>query len=242
MPMAMRLSMGSGATTAKNRPEREPDRPKEAGTGQGVVPTPLGRERFFGQWPRVVPRGPGGATRAGSIPSWSRPSCSLYLSVRGWFLCSSHDLLSTSTQHHNWLSNLSSAMAMFQMVENQVAHMRSLATQSDVDALESLDLLAQTQALCDEARRAQLALELAQARTADELSAAIQDGKRVPAAACRAEKEERARLRRDAAAKTRQRKEAEDVARRAEEVKAVKRAKQRSCMRELRAKQRQELG
>ena len=130
---------------------------------------------------------------------------------------------------------------MFQMVENQVAHLRSLATQSDVDAREPLDLLAQAQALCDEARRAQLALELAQARTADELSAAIQDGKRV-AAACRAENEERARMRHEAAAATRQRKEAEDAARRAAEVKAAKRAKQRNCMRELRAKQRQGLG
>ena len=120
--------------------------------------------------------------------------------------------------------------------------MRSLAAQSDVDALESLDLLAQAQALCDEARRAQLALELAQARTADELSAAIQNGKRVAAAACRAEEEERARLRRQAPAATRQRKEAEDAARRAAEVKAAKRAKQRSCRRELRAKQRQDLG
>ena len=73
-------------------------------------------------------------------------------------------------------------------MKNQVAHLRSLAAQSDVDALKSLDLLAQAQALCDEARRAQLALELAQARTADELSAAIQDGKRFAAATCRAEK------------------------------------------------------
>ena len=109
-----RLKRGFWAIISENLPEREPDRSKEAGTGQGVVPTPVGRERFF--WP-VAPgcgEGPWWRIPVGPV---ARPSCSLYLSVRGWFPCSSHDLLSTSTQQNKRLSNLSSAMAMFQMVE-----------------------------------------------------------------------------------------------------------------------------
>ena len=101
-----------------------------------------------------------------------------------WLLCSSHGLLSTSTQHHKWLSNLCSAMAMFQIGRKPGCTLAVARSTIRRRRPEVLDLLAQAQALCDEARRAQLETELAQARTADELSAAIQDGKRVAAAAC----------------------------------------------------------
>ena len=216
------LSVGSGATTAKNRPEREPDTPKEAGTGQGVGATPLGRERFFGQ-PRDV-------LRLEDIPVGPvrRAPC-ICPSVVGF-----RALLTIFCPHRHSTASGSPICVLqwrcSRWSKSRLAHLRSLAAQSDVDARGSLDLLAPAQAHGDEARRAQLALELAQARTADELSAAIQDGKRVAAAACRAEDKERARLRREAAAATRQRKEAEDAARRAAEVKAAKRAKHHNCV------------
>ena len=76
-------------------------------------------------------------------------------------------------------------MVMFSLLADHVAKLRSLAASPKVDVMDALNLPAQAQTLSDEAAQSQLALELVQPRTTEELTVAMQESKQAAASACR---------------------------------------------------------
>ena len=117
-----------------------------------------------------------------------------------------------------------------------VQQLRHRTVLSQTDALQSLDLLARAQRIEDEARRAQLALELETSRKTEELAAELLQSVE---ALHQQEKAERAKAAREAKETRLLHKIEAEAAQRAAAAAHMKKLGQRRYMAELRKKKRQ---
>ena len=79
---------------------------------------------------------------------------------------------------------------MYSLFANQDVVLRSLAASPNVDVMDAFNFMEQAQTLSDQAAQSQLAPELVQARTADELVTELQEKNKAAEQAAQIEKKE----------------------------------------------------